>query len=432
MFDRQHLTEAFLHYVWRFKLFRLDDLRTTAGQPLQIKKNGTPNPHAGPDFSNARIQIGDTLWAGNVEIHVQASDWKKHGHQNDAGYDNVILHVVFEADAEVTGKDGQPMPCLTLHDRIDSGLYERYLMLISGNDWIPCQPLIGRVDKFVQRHWLDRLLIERLEERSAAIRERLAFNKNHWEETFYHFLARHFGLKVNSEPFAQLAKSLPLKVLAKHKDQPLQIAALLFGQAGLLERSFKDDYPQQLKKEYGFLKTKYRLTPINGQMWRFLRLRPPNFPTLRLAQFARLIHQSSHLFSKVLQARMVSELREMFAIELDGYWETRYQFDKPSKAQRKRLGTATVNNLLINTVIPFLFIYGKLRGDADLQERAIDFMGQLRPENNTIIRKWKELGLPAQSAYHTQALLQLKTRYCDRKQCLDCMIGNTILRQAAR
>jgi hypothetical protein len=421
------MKEELLHYLWRTKRFDFTNLHTTQGESLHIFHTGEYNTHAGPDFLNAKIRIGDTTWAGNVEMHLSASEWLRHGHAADKAYDNVILHVVLEEDAPILRASGERIPCLEMKALIAPKLSSKYLELLHSEYWIPCQAQFEQVPEMTRTLWLERLLVERLEQKTELISQQLQQNQQNWEETFYQLLARNFGMHVNMEPFELLAKSMPLLLLAKHKNSLLQIEALLFGQAGLLESDFQDAYSNQLKKEYAFLQKKYGLTPIRGESWKFLRLRPANFPTVRIAQFAMLIFQSNHLFSKMLAATSVEEIENMLELKLSNYWLTHYRFDKDSKKNRKRLGKDTIYLIVINTITPFLFLYGKWKSDDCYKDRAFTMLEQLPPEANHIIKNWQQLGLKPVSAYQTQALLQLKKHYCDTKQCVNCAIGNAIL-----
>lgn len=422
------IREDLLHYIWKTKRFHLQELLSTEGEPIEIQDFGTHNPNAGPDFLNAKVKIGDTLWAGNVEMHVQASEWLKHGHSKDAAYENVILHVVLEEDAPILRTSGTRIPCLTMRKRIPPKLAATYQQLLHTEHWIPCATQFGEVPEITKHFWLDRLLVERLEQKTNLIQTCLETNQFNWEETFYQVLARNFGVKVNAEPFERLAQSIPLLTLAKHKDQAFQIEALLFGQAGLLDVTFNDEYPKRLQKEYQFLQKKHQLTPMRAVNWKFLRLRPANFPSIRIAQFAQLIYQSTHLFRKLLEAENVQQIEQLFQVQLGDYWHTHYVFDKPSKLRKKTLGAATVRLLLINTVAPFLFLYGAQKAEDRYQKRALELLEALPPESNTIITGWKALGMKPESAYQTQALIQLKNVYCTKKRCLECAVGNAILR----
>jgi hypothetical protein len=425
-------TEDFLHYVWKFRLFDRAHLKTVDGEEIEIFSVGLHNSDAGPDFQNARIRIGDTVWAGNAELHLSSSDWKKHGHTTDNAYNNVILHVVYRDDEPVILPDDRRLPTLELHDRIAADLYNRYHNLVFGNQTIiPCEGSIGTVDEFTRRTWLTRVLIERLEKRSITVVTALNLNRGDWEETFYQFLAANFGFKTNALPFELLARSLPQNILAKHKNNPLQIEALVFGQAGFLEGDVVDEYPISLKKEYDFLRKKYSLTPIETHLWKFMRLRPQNFPTVRLAQFAALVVKSNHLFSKVLDIRDVKTLRELFTgIHVNPYWDNHYRFDAESKNMAKNLGQSSIDILLLNTLALFMFSYGKHLQLQHYIDRGLKLLESLPKEQNNIIADFDTLGVKINTAFESQGLLELKKNYCNFKKCLQCGIGNKILRLA--
>lgn len=422
------MQENFLHYLWRLGRFDQKNLQTTQGESISIIQIGEHNTDAGPDFTNARIQIGDTIWAGNVEIHVNASEWIKHKHDSDKAYNNVILHVVLEEDQPIFRASGERIPALELRKRIPKGVLAVYQKLIHNEHWIPCQHHFYEVDKFTRNMCLDRMMVERLDRKTVAIQKALELNMNSWEDTFYQRLACNFGVKVNSDPFELLAKSIPLNILSKYKNSLLQIEALLFGQSGLLEDSFEEAYPQKLQKEYLFLQQKHQLVPIRKETWKFLRLRPANFPTIRIAQFAQLIFQSAHLFSKMLVAKNVKELENMFELKLSNYWQTHYVFGKESTKRNKSLGINTIHLLIINTICPFLFLYGKMKDEDAYKEKALQLLEELAPEKNSITKKWQELGVSIENAYQSQALIELKNEYCAKKKCLECGIGNKILK----
>ena len=422
------MRESFLHFLWRRRRFDAQHLTTTDGRPVDIQHPGEWNTDAGPDFFNARVRIGDTTWAGNIEMHLRASEWHVHGHSGDPAYDNVVLHVVLEEDQPVVRKNGERIPCLELKNRIPADVLETYERLEHEQAWIPCGHFFKDVPGIIRLNWLDRLLVERLEYKTAAIADMLAATGNHWEEAFYRSLARSFGLKVNAEPFEALARSLPLLTLARHKNDRVQVEALLFGQAGLLDHVFKDDYPNQLAREYRFLRHKYNLTPLAAGQWKFLRLRPANFPTVRLAQFAALVHQSAHLFSKILETNNIRELEHLFDAHPSDYWLTRFQFDKGSVQRTKNPGRNFVHLLIINTIAPYLFHYGKTNKQEAFQNHALGLLEALPPEANSMMDGWAELGMQARNAYQTQALIQLKTKYCDQRRCLECAMGNAILK----
>lgn len=422
--------EAFLHYIWKLNLYHQQELYTVQGEPIEVCYQGWHNHHAGPDFSHARIRIGKTLWAGQVEIHKRSSDWLAHQHQHDPAYNNTILHVVYEYDQAIYRSSGEEIATLVLRGRIAPNYLQRYERLLQSQTWIPCEAQITPTISQDCQLWLDRLAIERLEEKVKGIEQQLAMNQNYWEQTFYQFLAGSFGMQQNRAPFEALALVLPLKVLAKHKQDKLQLEALLLGQAGLLQLvSKKDDYVQQLDKEYQYLAKKYCLRPLLGNSWKFGRMRPANFPTIRLAQFAALIHQSNHLFSKIIQEQEVQALRQLFEVELDGYWEEHYRLGEPSIQRKKTLGKGSVDLILINTVAPFLMAYGRYKGETDFTERALELLQAVRPEKNRVVEQWRALKVKAKNALETQALLQLKKQYCDKKRCLECHFGHQLLQQ---
>ena len=424
------MREAFLHYLWRLQRYERHELRTTEGEPLTIGARGTLNTHAGPDFSDARVRIGTTRWAGHVEIHVRASDWYRHGHQTDPAYDNVILHVVHTDDRPVSHRHGERIPTLELKDRIPLELYNHYQRLIDNAAWIPCAPFFPEVRAITRDLWLDRLLVERLERKTQYLDELLTQTRNDWEATAYQFLLRNIGLRVNTEAFALLARVTPLKVIRKYASSLFDLEALLFGQSGLLERTeHRDDYTERLRARHAFLRAKHGLTPMPVAAWKFLRLRPPNFPTIRIAQTAALLHRRLPLFQALLQLQTPEQAAAFFTAPPSAYWRSRYQFGEAGKQlQQRTIGKATVRLLLINAVVPLLFAYGQRRGNEAYRERATNLLEALPPEKNSIITHWKTLGAPADSAYRTQALLQLKNEYCTPKRCLQCAVGHAVLK----
>jgi len=420
------MTEEFLQYVWKYSLFKNYNLIADTGEKIDILNSGYTNTNAGPDFMNAAIKIDGTKWAGNVEIHINSSDWNKHNHNYDKAYDNVILHAVMINDQVTKRTNGETIPTIELN--FDKSLYNIYSQLISSELWIPCQNELNKIDEFTLNYWLNVLLIARLELKVRAIYNTLKATNNDWEETFYIHLARNFGLNVNSLPFEILAKSLPFKYLLRHKNSITQIEALLFGQAGFLNNSFpEDNYCKKLKSEYNFLRNKFRLNPMDHHMWKFLRLRPRNFPTIRLAQFAALIYNSNRLFSKVIEGESIEQLRKYFNVETSEYWNNHFIFGKESNKEVKSIGDSAFNIIVINTIIPFLFAFGKYKGKEELKERTIGFYTEIPAEDNSITRKWGKLGIISKCAFYSQALIQLKNQYCSHKDCLNCLIGNKII-----
>lgn len=419
----KEISEEFLQYIWENKLFVQQNLITTSGEKLEIIQVGKRNSDSGPDFFNARIKIDDTVWVGNIEIHIQASDWQKHNHQADKAYNNVILHVVENADKQITRENGEEIPTLVIN--YPAHLKSNYQALLDARTWIACQNQFHKVDPVLLQLGFNRLMIERLESKTADILIRLKQNNNDWNETFYQVLARMFGFKVNAVPFELLAKSLSMHILEKHKNNLHQIEALLFGNSGLLnEQLLGDDYYLKLRDEYSFLYKKYGLSGIESHLWKFMRLRPGNFPTIRISQLAALIHRSSGLFSQILEIENVNDLKELFKVKASEYWNSHYNFNKTSKQiGLKELGDTSVNLLIINVVIPFLFVYGEKQNKHFLKNRALEFLEQLPSEDNSVISHWEDLGIKTHSSFETQALLQLKNNYCERKKCLNCQIG---------
>lgn len=423
------MREDFLHFLWRQARFDLRDLRTTSGSSISIQDFGRHNVDAGPDFSGGQIRIDGLQWAGNIEMHVKASDWYAHGHQDDPAYDNVILHVVLEEDRPVHRRDGERIPCLELRGRIPAKLINAYWRLTHTEAWVPCHDQLHRVEDTIRRDFLGKILTERLAVRARRFHDRLEATGRDWEEAFYQSLARALGGRVNADAMDMLARSLPLRVLLKHKHSLLQLEALLFGQSGLIPelREEEEAYLALLRREYALLKTKHSLRAIPATAWRYLRLRPNNFPTIRIAQLAAMLHRTGQLFGKSLAAANGRELANMFEVKLSNYWRTHYRFGKEVSSSERKLGATTIRSILINTIVPALVAYGEVRLEDRYGDRALDLLRELKAEDNRILRKWDQVGFPAHDAADSQALLQLKTEYCDRSRCLDCAIGCHIL-----
>ncbi len=421
------IPESFLHYVWRMKRFDWSNLTTTEGESLQILNWGQYNVNSGPDFLNAQIYIGKTQWIGHIEIHVNSSDWLKHRHQ----YDNVILHVVLEEDEPIYNSSDCRLPCLELKKRIPGKLKGIYKKLIHSEYWIPCQYYFPKVKEITKELWLERLMVDRLEGKLEEQKRRLHSNTNDWEETLYQFLSKGLGMKINSEAMDELSQRTPLSIIRKHKHSLFQIEALFFGQSGLLEPSLSEAYPKRLFKEYQFLAQKFKLNPMTGKQWNYLRLRPANFPSIRIAQLASILYQADHLFQKLLAANTIDELYNMLEIKLSNYWYDHYRFGKVSKGKFKGLGRSAKDSLIINTFVPFLFLYAEERSNEEAKLTALSWLEQLKPERNHIIRQWEKLGIQSHSAFQTQALLQLKTQYCDKRRCTECSIGHSILNKCS-
>ena len=418
------MTEQLLQFIWQFQYFNTGDLKTTAGELLLILQPGIHNTNQGPDFLNAKISCGETVLAGSIEVHINSSEWQDHGHSADKNYDNVVLHVVWKNNKET----GMHFPTLELYNRVSNLLLEKYANLLQAKSFIPCEEQIRTVEELTIALWKERMLIERLQEKAAYAEMLLQKNNHHWEEVFWQLLAKNFGIKINSDAFEAVAASVPLNILAKHKNQIHQTEALLMGQAGLLDKNFTDEYPIMLQKEYMFLKKKYSLPGIHFPV-HFLRMRPANFPTLRLSQLAALIQQSNHLFSFIKDAENLKETEAKFNVTANDYWHHHYVFDEESGFKKKLLGRQMVQNIILNTVIPVLYAYGWYNNIEAYKTKALRWAEQLAPEKNNITLGFEKLGVANKSAYESQALIQLKNKYCNKVRCLECAIGNKILKR---
>ena len=426
--------EQLLHYVWKHRLFPLKPLTTTDGLSVEVIDPGLANPNAGPDFFNAKIKLNGVTWVGNVEIHLRTSDWKRHHHDEDPAYDSVILHVASEIETQIVRKNGEAIPQMELH--YPSYLLEHYQELIRTDHYPACYKIIPTLPKLLLHSWMNTLQTERFEQKTQQIQTRLDRCNGDWESVFFITLARNFGFGTNSDAFELWAQSIPLYAVNKHRDNLFQIEAIFFGQGGFLEMNGKeqsaddqeteapiDEYWWKLQKEYSYLKHKFELKPSEHYHWKLLRLRPSNFPHVRIAQLANLYYRSQGLLSQLMDTEKLEDLRKLLKVDTSAYWLTHYTFGEVSPSQIKTLSKASTDLLIINTVVPFLYAYGKHKGKNPLLERASAFLEELKPENNYITRMWKECGLNAVHAGDSQALIQLKKNYCDPKKCLYCRIG---------
>lgn len=479
--------EKLLHYVWKHRLFPLTPLATTQGQEVEVIDPGLHNSNAGPDFFNAKVRIGGTLWVGNVEVHDKASEWYSHRHDRDAAYDNVVLHVVGDADTDVTTANGGRPPQLVLP--VPQTVSDNYAELLSTDSYPPCYRVIGSLPRLTVHSWMSALQTERLQQKTEAIEQRVKAAEGAWERAFFTTLARNFGFGVNGDAFEAWANALPLDAAAHHRDDPFQIEALFLGQAGLLNvaavaerrqiETAADSYFQRLSKEYDYLAHKFRLTPMDGRQWRFLRLRPQNFPYIRIAQLVHLYCSRHCSLSIMADCETLDDARRMLSTETTPYWHNHYTFGQetadstkgvtecsaqqaeetggrsegealpssdgkglqvkaggrrsegealPSAKSAKRLSKASKDLLIINTVVPMLYAYGRHTASEKLCHRAFAFLEELKAENNTIVRMWQQCGLPVENAGDSQALIQLKRQYCDRKDCLRCRFGYEFLK----
>lgn len=418
-----HLTEDLLHFVWRKRLYDDRRLRTTDEQTVQVLHPGHLNHNAGPDFLNARLRIGELEWAGNVELHLKSSDWYAHGHQKDPAYDSVLLHVVIEDDQQVKDSNDKVLPSLEIGPRIDPGSLQRYAGLMSTLDDIPCHRQVAEVPSIKVRQWLDRMLVQRLERRSAEIAETTERLSGDLRTALYQALAANFGFKVNREPFQRLAEALPVDHLLKHRSQRLQVEAMLYGVAGLLHGKLKDEYPNSLKQEFEFLQKKFGLKTVETVQWRWGRIRPSGFPTVRISQFAALVCSLKTDITELLEMESQEVWQHIAAHE---YWKTHCRFDLAS-ASGHQLGAASVQNILINTIVPFTFHLAELRHKEDLKQKAFSILQELPPEDNRIVRRWASMGINAANAADSQSLIELRNVECAHKKCLFCGIGNEII-----
>ncbi|MDB5200897.1 MAG: hypothetical protein JWQ27_306 [Ferruginibacter sp.] len=416
------MTERLLQYIWQFRYFDHADLTTTSGLRVKIIRQGQLNHNQGPDFLDAQLEIDGTVWAGTVELHTIASEWIQHGHSDDPNYNNVILHVVWKEDVVLN----LAFPTLELQSRISGILLERYQQLMQSPSFIPCQSALNTISPLLLVACKDRMLAERLELSVQHIKQLLLENNQHWEETFWWMLARNYGMHVNNDAFEQIARSLPLNLLGKHQNQLLQIEALLFGQAGLLLAKFDEAYPKMLQKEYRFLQKKLGLKTVSIPVY-FLRMRPANFPSLRLAQLAAVLQQSRPLFSTIKEASSVKNVMQLLNIAPNDYWLYHYRFDKTGEHKLKMPGTQMLQHIVINTVVPVLFAYAVIHKNEHLKLKALKWLSEMPAEENRISKGFKQLGIKCSNAGDSQALLQLKQQYCDQKNCLQCSIGNALL-----
>jgi hypothetical protein len=416
------MKENFLYYLWENRLIT-GALFTSSGLPVEIVNCGYRNTDSGPDFLEAKIKIGGQLWAGHVEIHVKTSDWNRHGHQYDKAYRNVVLHVVYENDVRVNA-----IPVVELKGHFDASLYNCFEHFVNAQRWIACEHHLNEVQAFTKNAWLERMAIERLQEKANAVEKQLIANKFDWENTLYRLLLRYFGMKVNNEAFETLALLLPFKTLLKQADQLIQLEAMLLGCAGFLEIDSDEEYPQLLKREFMVMKTKFNLLSLPVERWKFMRMRPVNFPTVRLAQLAKMIHQNGCLFSKLKEAATVIEAKAMFDVTASEYWNTHFRFSVEGPSKPKHLGEGTADVLIINAFVPLLFCYGKFHKDETYCSKALRFLEEIDAEDNTVIRHFADRGMAPQNAMQSQALLHLYNLYCKRKRCLECSIGNILLK----
>ena len=420
--------EQLLHYVWKHKIFPLKELKTTTGQQVEVIDTGLANTDAGPDFFNAKLKLDGVLWIGNIEIHERSSDWFKHGHHADAGYNSVILHIASEIDTEISRSNGERIPQIQLI--CPEAVRTNYKELLETDSYPPCYRIIPSLPPLNAHSWMTALQMERFEQKATLLNERLKRCQGNWEDAFFITLARNFGFGLNGDAFETWAHRLPFRAVDKHRNDLFQIEAIFFGQAGILEDSDGDGYYLRLKKEYTYLQHKFGLIPMDASLWRFLRLRPANFPHIRIAQLACLYHRAYGLLSRIMETETLQGVRDILKGGTSEYWLTHYTFGGSSPSRPKTLSNTSLDLLIINTVVTFLYAYGLHKGNRVLCARAGSFLEELKAENNYITRMWEQCGMKASNAADSQALIQLKKEYCDKKKCLYCRIGYEYLKRS--
>ncbi len=421
------MKEDFLHYLWKFKKFDTLNLKTAQNELITIIKTGDYLELSGPDFFNAHIKIENQKWAGNVEIHLKSSDWYLHNHEKDSAYENVILHVVWENDTPIYRKNNTEIPVLVLKDYVSKKVIENYNALISPKTWISCEKQIKEIDDFVFKNWQERLFFERLERKSTFIYQLLEETNQDWEAVLFSLLLKNFGLNTNGTSFLQIAKAIPFSIIRKESFEYENLEALLYGTAGLLDQEKEDVYFKDLKFRYFYLLHKYQLERVYVDPVQFFKLRPDNFPTIRLSQLASLYHKYQNLFSKIIDLKSVKKVYELLNISSSLYWQNHYQFDKESPEKSKKLSKSFLDLVIINTIIPLQFAYSNIMGES-IAENLIDFMKEVTTEKNAIIDKFNSFGIDSKNAFESQTLLELKNEYCNRKACLKCALGLELLK----
>lgn len=424
--------EKLMQYVWKHRLWRSEDMVTNTGKKVRVVDPGLLNTDAGPDFFNAKIEIDGHMWVGNVEMHYRATDWKRHHHDSDKAYDSVILHVVAKDDAPVRRTNGELIPQLVLE--VSPQFNADYASLVGATIEVPCATKIKQVPHLTIVEWVEGLAFERLHGKVERIHQLLDSFNGSWEDVCYVTLARNFGFGINNDAFERLARRTPLRLLGKHSDSVLQIEALLFGQAGMLDvqKPGMDSYYNQLCTEYAFLSNKFQLTPMEKESWKLFRIRPQNFPYRRIAMLAQFIEGGFRMMNRILEAEGEKEMRALFEVELSGYWTKHYTFGKPNERATATLSRSSIDIILINTVAPLLYAYGELTGNYEMTDKAIKLLEDLRAESNSIVSHFVSYGIDCPDALTSQALVQLKREYCDARKCIYCKIGHHLLSKAAR
>lgn len=420
------INEEFLYYIWRYRLYS-NELKTISGDPVKIISTGLQNNDSGPDFFNAKIRIDKTIWAGNIEIHVKSSDWNKHNHHKDEAYDSVVLHVVWENDENIYRSDGQLIPAIELKNYTHKEILNKYTSYINSIRSVPCCASLGSLSKIDKIQWFDNLIVNRLEARTLIINNNIANSKGDLLEVYYQMLCKSFGYTANASTLEMLAISAPFKLIKRHSGNLTQLEAILYGQGGLLNRSTKDSYYRELQNEYKYLSSKYKLSGFSASNWKFMRMRPQAFPTIRISQLANLIFKCSGNLTEIFNSKDIEDAYLFLKVSASDFWNTHYRFELKSKYQPKKLGKATKDIVLINSVIPMMFVYGKLKNKPTLQDRAIIWLSQIKAEKNKITNLFSDYGINAENSLESQALIELYKNYCLKKKCLQCRFGHKFL-----
>lgn len=424
-----NFNEDFLHYLWKYKMYDLVRLETVNNKKIQVLQSGTSNKNSGPDFFNGLLMVGNQKWAGNIEIHMKSSDWYVHNHELDASYDSVILHVVWEFDIPVFYPNQTEIPTVELRNFVSPKLIDFYFSLFSSSKkWILCQETIGETSPFILKSWLNRLYFERLEEKSVRVFYLLKASNNDWEAVLFQMLAKSFGMKLNGDVFLDLARSFDFSVFRKCQSKPGLLEILLLGQAGFYDGALEDEVYCSKKEEYTYIKKKYSLVGIDKKQFLFFRMRPNNFPTIKISQLAQLYQSNTQLFSELINIKTIQDYYRLFSVKTSVYWETHFVYGKESKIKRKQISKGFIDLLLLNVIIPLKYSYRKFQ-NITMFEDLETLVNQIKPENNSVINKYKDLGVRISSAIESQALLQMRTEYCTKKRCLECSIGLQLLRQ---
>jgi len=421
------MKEDFLHYLWKFKKFDLTNLKTSNGESVTIINGGQYLQLAGPDFFNAQLIIANQKWAGNVEIHVKSSDWYIHNHEQDKAYENVILHVVWENNGEIFRKNNTEIPVLVLKEYVSKEILENYRSLVYPKSWIFCEKHLATIDTFIMKNWQERLFLERLQRKSVAVDELLKKTEYDWEAVLFCLLSKNFGLNTNGSVFMKMASLLPFIIIRKESFSLGNLEALFFGTVGLLDSEKEDTYFRELKASYNYLFYKYQLEQECFEPVQFFKLRPDNFPTIRLSQLAGLYNRHQNLFSKIITAVSLDEIYDIFKVSVSSYWQSHYQFDKQSPKKKKQLAKAFIDLIIINTIVPIRFTYAASQG-GEVLESLIKLLHKVGPEKNAIIQKFSAFGVQSENAFDSQTLLQLKNEYCNNAKCMECAIGMELLK----